>query len=168
AAEAAYSAVIAGYRCIKLKVGMLDTVMAEISRIQAVRHAIGPEIQLRLDANEAWTFAQAQEILTACRKLALQYVEQPLPRDDLAGMQALRVATGVSIAADEAITDQTSVERVCEADAADVVILKPQLLGGLTAMIHAGLHARINGKTVIVTSSLESGVGIAATLRLLA
>jgi L-Ala-D/L-Glu epimerase len=168
AADAARAAVTSGYSTVKLKVGMLDTVTGEIARIHAVRDAIGPKIQLRLDANEAWTFEQAREILIASRDLALEYVEQPLSRDHLAGMRALRVATGVPIAADEAITDVASVKRICEADAADVFILKPQLLGGLGALHSAGYLVMWHKKTGIVTSSLESGIGVAATLRMVA
>ncbi len=167
ASAAAQAAVMAGYGTIKLKVGMSATIADEVRRIKAVRKAIGPATQLRLDANEAWTCDQARHILVACHECDLEYVEQPLPRDDLAGMRALREATGIPIAADEAITDISSVARVCEAEAADVLILKPQLLGGFGAMRNAAYYAQRAQKFAVVTSSLESGVGVAATLRMI-
>jgi o-succinylbenzoate synthase len=164
ARAAAQAAVAEGMRGIKLKVGMLDDAASEIERIRAVRAAIAPDVLLRLDANEAWTVEQATEILSACQDLALAYVEQPVARDDLAGMRAIRERIGVRIAADEAITDFASVQRVLEAEAADVVVLKPQLLGGIKATGDAISSALKHGASLAITTVLESGIGVAMTL----
>src|SRR5665213_3774378 len=60
AAHAARAAVARGYSCVKLKVGFAD----DLDRVAAVREAIGPEVSLRLDANGAWSLAQAEELLS--------------------------------------------------------------------------------------------------------
>jgi o-succinylbenzoate synthase len=162
----AQTAVLAGFACLKLKVGMLGDVAAEIARIRAVRAAIGPAMALRLDANEAWTVEQACQIVSACKDLALEYVEQPCARDDLAGMRAIRERTGMRIAADEASTDLASVRRIIEAAAADVLVMKPQLLGGYMATGQVAKLALIHQKQMVITTSLESGIGVAATARI--
>jgi o-succinylbenzoate synthase len=164
ACAAAQAAVAAGFRCVKLKVGMLAEPDAEIVRAHALRAAIGSAAHLRLDANEAWTVEQATEILGACSDLALEYVEQPIARTDLIGMRALREITGIRLAADEAVTDLASVQRVVETEAADVLVLKPHLLGGFTASSYAISHALKQGKDITITTVLESGIGVAATL----
>jgi L-Ala-D/L-Glu epimerase len=163
----AREAMHAGYSCIKLKVrgGHPD---AEIERIAAVRAAIGPDMHLRLDANEGWTFAEAVAILAQCASYAIQYVEQPLPAADLDGMHTLRYNVPVPIAADEAIYDLESARRVLAHDAAAVLIIKPQLAGGLRMGRQIISEAMQHGVQCVITSTLESGVGIAGALHLAA
>lgn len=157
-------AVTAGFQCIKLKVGMLGDPSLESERIWAVRAAIGPDSQLRLDANEAWTLEQAETILHQVREVDIQFVEQPLARTHLAGMRTLRQQTGIPIAVDEALTDPASLQRIWDADAADVLVLKPQLLGGINGIHHAVAQAMLRKKGIVITTTLEAGVGVAATL----
>jgi o-succinylbenzoate synthase len=164
AVERARAAVAAGFRCIKLKVGMMPDAAPEIERVRAVRTAIGPEIHLRLDANEAWTLPQATAILQALASEDIQFVEQPLMRTELADMYRLRKQTPIPIAADESITDLASIKRVIKYHAADVIILKPQLLGGymiMPSMFNRAFEANLRS---VFTSSLESGIGVAATI----
>jgi o-succinylbenzoate synthase len=166
AVNAAQSAVAAGFRCLKLKLGL--GVKADIERVEAIRQALGPSIYLRLDANEAWDFDQALMILTKCASLDIQYVEQPLKASDLTGMHKLRQASPIPIAADEAIEDLASARRVLTAQAADVLILKPQLLGGLHIGRQIIQETTQQGVQCVVTSAIETGISIAAILHLVA
>jgi L-alanine-DL-glutamate epimerase-like enolase superfamily enzyme len=163
----ALEAMQVGYSCIKLKVrgGHLE---AEVERIAAVRAAIGSEMHLRLDANAGWTFAEAVAILSRCAPYAIQYVEQPLPAADLDGMHILRYNVPVPIAADEAVYDLESARRVLAHDAAAVLIIKPQLAGGLRVGRQIISAATQHGVQCVITSTLESGVGIAGALHLAA
>jgi o-succinylbenzoate synthase len=163
----AREAMQAGYSCIKLKVrgGHPE---AEIERIAAVRTAIGSDMHLRLDANAGWTFAEAVAILSRCAPYAIQYVEQPLPAADLDGMHTLRYNVPVPIAADEAVYDLESARRVLAHDAAAVLIIKPQLAGGLRVGRQIISEAMQHGVQCVITSTLESGVGIAGALHLAA
>jgi o-succinylbenzoate synthase len=164
--RAAQQAVADGFGCVKLKMG--QGVQEEIERVAVVRAAIGPAIHLRLDANEGWSFEQARAILAGCAPYAIQYVEQPLPASDLAGMRALRRCVPVPIAADEAISDLASARRVLAQGAADVLIVKPQLAGGLRAGQRIIEEAEAHGVQCVVTSALETGIGIVAALHLAA
>ncbi len=162
----AQAAIATGFRCLKLKLGM--GVKADIERVHAVREAIGPTIHLRLDANEAWDFDKAYTILTTCAFLDIQYVEQPLKASDLTGMHNLRQAVPIPIAADEAVYDLASARRVLAAQAADVLILKPQLIGGLHVSRQIIQEATEHGVHCVITSAIETGIGIAGTLHLVA
>ncbi|WP_165423371.1 o-succinylbenzoate synthase [Ktedonosporobacter rubrisoli] len=162
----ARQAVAAGFRCLKLKVGC-DTHL-EIERIGALRAAIGPAIELRLDANEAWSFEQAVTILTACIQFAIQYVEQPLKATDLSGMRRLRQTVPIRIAADEALHDLASARNILAAEAADLLIVKPQLAGGLRMGRQIIREGAALGIDSIVTSTIEAGIGLAAALHLAA
>jgi len=166
AVTAARQAVAAGFGCVKLKVGS-DTAKA-IERVAAVREAIGPDIHLRLDANEAWNSEQARNILNRCAGYDVQYVEQPLRADDLTGMSKLRQEVPVPIAADEALRDLASVRQALSQKAADVFIIKPQLVGGLRTSCQIIREAADQGIQCVVTSSIESGVGLIAALHLAA
>jgi o-succinylbenzoate synthase len=168
AADAARAAVAAGFGCVKLKVGMCGDPAAEVARIAMVRVAIGPDVRLRLDANAAWSQAQAVEVLARASAFAIQYVEQPLAPDDLQGMRRLRMQVSMPIAADEAVTDLARARQVLEAEAADVLVLKPQCVGGLAACMAIRRLAGEHGVDCVVTSAMEAGVGVAAALHLAA
>jgi o-succinylbenzoate synthase len=165
---AAHKAVSDGFSCIKLKVATQQTIEREIERIAAVREAIGTSRHLRLDANGGWTFEQARAVLSRCADFDIQYVEQPLPARDLSGLRRLREAVPVPIAADEAVTDSDSARRILEYGAADVLVLKPQSVGGLRACQRIIHEATTHGVRCVITGAVESGVGIAAALHLAA
>jgi L-Ala-D/L-Glu epimerase len=162
----ALAAIASGFGCLKLKLGL--GLKTDIERVYAVREAIGPAVQLRLDANEAWNFGQAYAILTACAPLAIQYVEQPLPADDLLGMHHLRQAVSIPIAADESIDSYASACRVLAARAADVLIIKPQLVGGLYVSRRIIQETTEYSVKCVITSMIETGIGVIATLHLVA
>jgi o-succinylbenzoate synthase len=164
--QQAHEAVTAGFRCLKLKMG--NGLYEEVERVSAVRNAIGSEIHLRLDANEAWDFEQARTILTACEPLAIQYVEQPLRAYDLTGMYQLRQAVSIPIAADEAVYHLESAQRVLAWEAADILIVKPQLAGGLRAGQRIIYEAARYHVPCVVTSTIEAGIGLVGVLHLAA
>ncbi|HEV2580444.1 MAG TPA: o-succinylbenzoate synthase, partial [Ktedonobacteraceae bacterium] len=166
AVEEANAAIASGFRCVKLKVGWEQDVAREIERIAAVREAIGTGVHLRLDANEGWNRAQAMTVLAACARFDIQYVEQPVKAGDLEGMRWLRRAALVPIAADESLAHLESAYRIL--DSADILIIKPQLIGGLRASAQLIIDAAALGIGSVVTSSIEAGIGLVAALHLAA
>jgi o-succinylbenzoate synthase len=157
-----------GFGCVKLKVGLCATPEAEVARIAAVRAAVGPGVRLRLDANGAWDAPGAVAILRAAAALDLELVEQPVAPEDLAGMALVRAAAGVPVAADEAVCAPEQARRVLEAGAADLLVVKPMLAGGLRPARAVALMARRAGCRAIVTTTIDSGVGNTAALHLAA
>lgn len=166
-ADAARRAVAAGHRAVKLKVGRGPAAL-ELARVAAVRDAIGPATGLRLDANGAWSAAEALERLRGLAPLRPEWLEQPTPPGDVAGLARVRAAGGVPVAVDEGVVDLASLEAVLAAGAADVLVVKPMALGGLLGARRLAARARAAGLRVCVTHALDAAVGRAAALALAA
>ncbi len=168
AVETALNAKKNGFPCVKLKVGLGLSISEEVERIAMVRAAIGPTMHLRLDANEAWQFEEAIAILSQCVSYDIQYIEQPLKAQDFVGMHTLRQEIPIPIAVDEAVHDLESVFLVLDSEVADILVIKPQLAGGLRIgrqMIQAASEREVSS---VITSTIEAGIGLAAELHLAA
>jgi len=155
-----------GCRTAKVKVAEPGQSPAEdLARLEAVRDAIGPAGAVRIDANAAWDVDTAVRLLPALDRAAggLEYVEQPCAGlDELA---AVRRALAVRVAADESIRTAADPLRVSLAGAADVAVLKVQPLGGVRACLQLAERC---GLPVVVSSALETSVGIRAGVALAA
>ncbi len=156
------------FPCVKLKVGLGLSNTEEVKRIAMVREAIGPIMHLRLDANEAWQLEEAIAILSQCVPYDIQYIEQPLKAQDLVGMHTLRQEIPIPIAVDEAVHNLESVYLVLDNEAADILVIKPQLAGGLRISQQMIQAAADRGVGCVITSTLEAGIGLAAELHLAA
>ena len=166
AAAAALVARVAGFGCVKLKVGMETTVAAEVARVAAVREVIGGDIKLRLDANGAWDEATAIVAIRALEAFDIELIEQPVSADDLAALGRIRRAVTTAIAADEALSDYASAERAIAH--ADVVVLKPMRLGGISTASYVARYAAASGLDAIVTTTIDTGIATAMALHLAA
>ena len=153
-----------GCRTAKVKVAEPgQTLDDDVARVAAVRDAVGREGRVRVDANGGWTVEQAVVAISELAGFDLEYVEQPVPSvDELA---AVRRRVDVPIAADESIRRATDPLLVQRAGAADVAVLKVQPLGGVRACLRLAEQLRL---PVVVSSALESSVGLAAGVALAA
>ena len=155
-----------GCRTAKVKVAEPGQSRAdEEARLEAVRDVLGPDGRIRVDANGGWDVDTAVTAIRALDKAAggLEYVEQPVASvEDLA---AVRRRVDVPIAADESIRRAEDPYRVRDLKAADVAVLKVQPLGGVRACLRI---AEDIGLPVVVSSALETSVGIAAGVALAA
>jgi O-succinylbenzoate synthase len=152
---AARMAVAAGCRTVKVKVGDLEGE----ARIRAVREAVGPATHIRLDANGSWDLEQAIRSLDVLARYDIELVEDPVPT--LADLAGLRRRTSIPLAAETSIRTIEDVMEMRRLDAADVLVIKPQRIGGIVAALRAAELARI---PVVVSSALETSVGLAACL----
>lgn len=135
------------------------------ARLEAVRDALGTHGLVRIDVNGGWSVDEAVTRIAVLDRAAggLEYVEQPCPGvEDLA---AVRRRVDVPIAADESIRRAEDPYRVRDLEAADVAVLKVQPLGGVRACLRI---AEDIGLPVVVSSALETSVGIAAGVALAA
>ncbi|TDU90695.1 O-succinylbenzoate synthase [Kribbella voronezhensis] len=139
-----------------------QTLADDLERVEAVRDAIG-DGRVRIDANGAWSVDQALRSLKELARFDLEYVEQPCASvQDLA---AVRRRTDVLVAADESIRRAQDPLLVRELEAADIAVLKVQPIGGVRACLEI---AEQIGLPVVVSSALETSVGIAAGVALAA
>jgi O-succinylbenzoate synthase len=154
--------------CATAKVKVAEpgqTLADDQARVEAVRDALGPSGRIRVDANGAWDVAAAVAAIRVLDRAAngLEYVEQPTAGvEDLA---AVRRAVDVPIAADESIRRAADPYRVRDLEAADIAVLKVQPLGGVRACLRI---AEDIGLPVVVSSALETSVGITAGVALAA
>ena len=153
-----------GCRTAKVKVADHPGSLPEdLARVEAVRDALGPGGAVRVDANGAWDVDTAVAAVRALDRAAggLEYVEQPCRTvEELA---AVRRRVDVRIAADESIRRADDPLRVALAGAADVAVLKCAPLGGVRRALRV---AEAAGLPCVVSSALETGVGLAAGLAL--
>jgi o-succinylbenzoate synthase len=143
-----------GFETLKLKVGA-NGIEEDIERTRAVRNAVGDDIAIRVDANGAWTLDQARRAIAALDALDVEYVEQPLPTADLSAHADLRGA--VDIALDESLVAY-DVDAILEADAADVIVLKPMVLGGPDKTVEAAQQVQDAGLDVVVSNTIDAVV----------
>jgi O-succinylbenzoate synthase len=152
--------IVAGSGCRTAKVKVAEPGQSEaddIERVEAVRDALGPDGQIRVDANGGWQVAQAARMLRRLARFGLEYAEQPCATlDELA---ELRRRTDVPVAADESVRRAEDPLRVRAAGAADIVVLKVQPLGGVRAALRV---AEACGLPVVVSSAVDTSVGLAA------
>ena len=165
--ERAHAIVRAG-GCTTAKVKVAEpgqTLSDDEARLEAVRDALGPDGRVRVDANGGWDVDEAVGALRLLERAAggLEYAEQPCA--SVEELAAVRRAVDVPIAADESIRRAADPYRVRDLEAADVAVLKVQPLGGVRACLRI---AEDIGLPVVVSSALESSVGIAAGVALAA
>jgi O-succinylbenzoate synthase len=164
-AERAHAIVSAsGCRTAKVKVAEPGQSAADdLARVEAVRDALGPAGAIRVDANAAWDVDTAVARIRELDRVGLEYVEQPCAT--LTELAALRRRVDVRIAVDEGVRRSADPLRVDLREAGDVVVLKVQPLGGVRAALRV---AEAHGLPCVVSSALESSVGIAAGVALAA
>jgi L-Ala-D/L-Glu epimerase len=154
AATQAAAAVAAGFRCLKVKVGIGD----DAGRVAAVRAAAGPEIDLRLDANGAWSVKEAVRAIELLSPAGLELVEEPT--HGLEAVREVRERVPVRVSIDETAAEHGALG----AGVADAVCLKISRCGGISGLIAAATLVRASGAEVYLASTLDGPLGVAAAL----
>ncbi|WP_277960083.1 o-succinylbenzoate synthase [Frigoribacterium faeni] len=148
-----------GCRTVKVKVAERGQTLADdIARVAAARDWVGPEGRVRVDANGGWSVESAEEALVGMAPYALEYAEQPCATvPELAELRRRVSGTGVLVAADESVRKADDPLAVARAGAADLLVIKAQPLGGVTAALRIVAAA---GLPVVVSSALDTSVGL--------
>ena len=118
-----------GYRYVKVKIGLDEK--RDLETVQRVRDAIGEDVFLSADANQAYAPMQAVRVLRQLENVSLGLVEQPVRRDDVRGMAFVRQNISIPVMADEGIETATDALRHIEAGSMDAVSIKLWKMGGL-------------------------------------
>ena len=157
AAAKAQAYVQEGYACLKIKVGS-ESFEQDLRRVEAVRSQIGDHIQIRIDANQAWSVEAAIFNLRKLAPLQIEYVEQPVIAEDLTGMAQVKALQTIPVAADESVNSLSQLQQVIQAKAADIIILKPMAMGGLLTSYDAARIALKAGLDVVITTTLDGAI----------
>jgi L-alanine-DL-glutamate epimerase-like enolase superfamily enzyme len=118
-----------GIRMIKIKLG--KNAKEDVERVKKIRAAVGPDIILRIDANQGWSFDDARYALTQMGPFNVQFCEQPMRHWDDHHMPGLRRLSQVKIMADESVFDHHDARRLIAAGACDYVNIKLAKSGGI-------------------------------------
>lgn len=158
AAREAAEARAAGFRTVKLKVGIGD----DAGRVAAVRAFGGPQLAIRLDANGAWEPEEARAALAVLEPSGIELCEEPV--HGVAAIRELWSDSPVAIALDESAGDPAALDE----PAADALCLKVSRCGGITGTLDMARRARAAGYDVYLASTLDGPLGIAAALHVAA
>ena len=156
-----------GFNVIKVKVGFRN-LFDEIENMEYLTQAYGETVQFRLDLNAALDLPRAIRFCKEMEKFSIDYIEQPLPEDNLEDLAELRFHTTIPIAVDESLTDYTSAKKLIAMQAADVFIIKPMISGGFSECRKIIELAKSENIRSVITTSLETSIGRAACLHLAA
>jgi L-alanine-DL-glutamate epimerase-like enolase superfamily enzyme len=155
----------AGFSVLKIKTGAGGD---DAATVAAVRVAVGPEITLRVDANQGWTPQQAVRIIEGWEDAGVnvEVVEQPVHRDDLEGLAFVTNKVATLVLADETVWTRRDLREVLSRHAADLVNIKLAKTGGLREAIELARLAEEHEVGTFVGCMSESHVGIAAAAAL--
>ncbi|MCI1986064.1 MAG: dipeptide epimerase [Lactobacillus sp.] len=165
---AAHTHVAAGFTALKVKLGTLP-LNADIARIEAIA-AVGPDIHLRLDANQAWTTKEALNAVAAfsARQLPIDFIEQPVKAANLAGLRQVTAASQIPIMADESVHSYRDAQALIATQACDLINIKLMKTGGLSEALKIDALCAANGIGCMVGCMIESQVSLAAAVAFVA
>ena len=166
-AAAAVDVAPAGFTQVKVKVGLDPDDVARVIRIHQNSEV---PLSIRVDANQAWDVPTATAAIAAWTSagVVLDFLEQPLPAWDLAGLAELRRRIPTPIVADESVFSIHDLRRAIEAQAADIVNIKLAKCGGLRPGLAIAELAKASGLGVMIGSMMESELGVSAAAALAA
>ena len=147
-----------GISAVKLKVAAADP-QTDVARVAATRSAIGDEIELRLDANGGWDIETAIATLRKVADYNVAFCEEPTTGID--GIAAVGAAGVAPVAVDESAVTVDDIATALKTNTIRVVIVKPQALGGPDLAMSAIALAKDFGVTAVVTTMIDSAVGVA-------
>jgi len=166
-----------GYQAYKLKVGA-ETGELDLEKIAFLRDTLGDSISIRLDANRAFGFDQAVKFLASVAQFEIEYIEEPLSPDQYNRLGDLRAESPVPIALDESLSDRSVGKatwslrdralQLADRGTMDAVVIKPTLAGGFSEVIGLARDLSRTDVTMVISSAIETGVGLTAALHLAA
>jgi len=155
-----------GYKNLKAKVGLDPD--EDVARIKAVREAIGPDIRLRIDANQGWSVPNAIYALKHMEPFRIQLVEQPVVAWDTAGLRTVRAESPIPIMADEACFLPADAVKLIRADACDFFNIKLMKAGGVLNSVRIAHIADAANVRCMVGCMLDSKIALTAAAHVVA
>jgi len=155
-----------GYKTLKVKVGLDPD--EDYAHIAAIRAAVGPKVNIRIDANQGWTVPQAIYGLKKMAPLGIQFCEQPVLASDTAGLKAVRSESPITIMADEAVFGPADAVKLVRAEACDTFNIKLMKAGGMLNSIRIAHIADAANMRCMVGCMLETRLGLTAAAHVVA
>ncbi len=160
----ALDAIDRGYDCLKVKVGANPTL--DVARLAAIRGAVGDDICIRIDANQAWQPKEAVRILNQMqdRGLKIEFVEQPVKAHDIEGLKFVTQHSYVPVLADESVFSPQDALNIMKQGAADLINIKLMKCGGIYNALKIASAAEIYGVECMIGCMLEAKISVNAAV----
>jgi muconate/chloromuconate cycloisomerase len=153
-----------GHRIFKIKTAA-HPVAEDVARVRAIREAVGPEVRLRVDANQGWDRPTALRAIRAMEPCDLDFVEQPVPRWDLDGLAEIARSVSVPIMADESCGSPHDALAIARRGGVSILALKLTKSAGLASTMAIARIAEAAGLGCYVGCMIETSLGTAAYLQ---
>lgn len=165
-AQDTLNAVSRGYDTLKIKVGSNPEL--DVARLTAVRRAAGPNVRMRIDANQGWSPKQAVKLLNQMQEkgLDIELVEQPVKAADIAGLRYVTERSYVPVMADESVFSAEDAMTIMQNGAADLINIKLMKCGGLHNALKIASAAEVFGVECMIGCMLEAKVSVNAAVHL--
>jgi len=165
-AQDALNAIRRGYDCLKVKVGVNPAM--DVARLAAVRKAVGDDVCMRIDVNQAWKPKEAVRILNEMQEkgLRIEFVEQPVAAHDIDGLKYVTEHSYVPVLADESMFSPADAMMIMRKGAADLVNIKLIKCGGLYNALKIVSAAEVYGVECMIGSTMEAKISINAAVEL--
>jgi len=151
-----------GFRALKIKVGL--DIEEDVRRVAAVRDAVGPKVELRVDANQGYTVEQAIRFCQEMNTLGVVLVEQPVKAEDLAGLKKVTLASDVPVMADESVKSILDARKIAREGIADMFNIKLMKCAGVNNAVMINKFAEAADMLTMVGCMGEIQLSIAAGL----
>lgn len=153
-----------GFTAVKVKLGA--GVAEDVARVAAIRDVLGPDIAIRIDANQGWDRVDALQALRRLSAFDIQYCEQPVAAWDFEGLAAARSLGAIPIMADEALFDEHDAMRLVTTGACDYFNIKLAKSGGIHVALKINALAEATGIKCMVGCMTETRLGLTAAAHL--
>lgn len=140
---AAWKMWLYGFHQLKIKVGIEG--QDDVQRLRSIRRRVGKRMDLRIDANEAWTPANVCDRILELKPYGITSVEQPLPHSELRALAEVRQKVGVPIMLDESLCSMSDAERARAQEACDLFNLRLSKCGGFIPSLRLAQFALRHG-----------------------
>lgn len=155
-----------GYQVVKLKLG-INELKDDIQYLENLCLHLPEKIKIRLDANGSWSYKQAENFIKAIQHLPIESIEEPLHEPELSTLSKLQDSTSIALAVDESIA-RFERDDLLKSQAVHRLIIKPTACGSLLASLDLAKRAEFHDYEVVITSTIESAVGVQAAAQLAA
>jgi len=162
--EEARAKVAGGHRIFKIKTAARP-VAEDVERVRRLREAVGPDVSLRVDANQGWDRPTALRAIRALEPYGLDFVEQPVPRWDFEGMAEIGRRVNVPIMADESCFSPQDALQIARLGGVTILGLKVTKSAGIIGTMAISRIAEAAGLGCYVGCMIETSLGTAAYLQ---
>ncbi|MDB4308328.1 dipeptide epimerase [Porticoccaceae bacterium] len=162
--ERAEKILAAGFKSIKMKTGRKH--LEDVAHVAAVRALAGPDVLLKIDSNQGWSYQDAVANIRAMENLDLMYSEQPIAAWDYDGLARLRKSVDLPICADEAVFDDKDALKLVKQGAVDYLNIKLGKSGGVSTALRINAIAEAAGCQCMIGCFAETRLALTAAAHL--